>query len=121
MYVTEEEAKTKWCPRSRVITASRASREIATIEGSQPACNRIGIGPGSWSAPDASCCIGSGCMMWDWIDSELEIDRSNFRSDTAPVADEKGPWSWDDARRRWVRPNSARRGRCGLRSEIPDA
>lgn len=51
MSVTEEEAKTKWCPEAR---ASNNGEQPVTI-------NR------SYNAPDPDClCIGSACMAWRW-------------------------------------------------------
>lgn len=47
--MTEEEAKTKWCPFSRFYSTTGAF-------------NRSGDG-----IDRASKCIGSGCMAWRWI------------------------------------------------------
>lgn len=60
---TEEEAKTKWCPFSRV-------HQIDNV--SSTAINRIADPSGKYDAqgnvpactPGASLCIGSACMAW---------------------------------------------------------
>jgi hypothetical protein len=55
--VTEEEAKTKWCPQARA--------QIERTE-SAPVGNRD-----RGSRPDIDClCIGSACMWWRWNDPE---------------------------------------------------
>lgn len=56
--MTEEEAKTKWCPHVRVIGIDEE-------------------GPGnSWNCeevkPMGSSCIASGCMAWRWINPDSE-------------------------------------------------
>lgn len=56
--MTEEDAKTKWCPFARVPTGAPSM----VTEG-QPiiAANRL---------PDGhalGCCFASGCMAWRWI------------------------------------------------------
>jgi hypothetical protein len=51
--VTEQEAKTKWCP------AARADQQGHTA-------NRDPFG-----RPDGAClCIGSACMAWRWDDAD---------------------------------------------------
>lgn len=77
--VTEEEAKTKWCPMYRVATS-----------GGDPSCTfemdnrqRDGIPPPAGSSKDAPwtpgpkfnpwvTCVGSGCMAWRWEDPLFE-------------------------------------------------
>lgn len=55
MIVTEEEAKTKWCPESRVADSA---------EDLAPSSNRIYNGEGK---VDIDCrCIASACMAWRW-------------------------------------------------------
>ena len=43
--MTEEEAKTKWCPLKHMVPLPGGA---------------IDVGP-------YDCCIGSACMMWRWI------------------------------------------------------
>lgn len=55
MLVTEEEAKTKWCPHVRVMN-------FAPDASHNPAVNR----------PTADYhCIGADCMAWRWVDQKL--------------------------------------------------
>lgn len=53
--MTEEEAKTKWCPHARV--DSTASNRPDSYPGHD-------IGSGKWPT-----CIGSACMAWRWVAS----------------------------------------------------
>lgn len=55
--MTEEEAKTKWCPHARVLEgyAERTSAN-RTAEGKP-----------------AGLCIGSGCMAWRWVDGPEDV------------------------------------------------
>ena len=62
MIVTEEQAKTKWCPMTR-------SAGFIGTNKLGPAVNRTHYtGTGEDVAPSESqpysCCIGSRCMMW---------------------------------------------------------
>jgi hypothetical protein len=58
--MTEEEAKTKWCPFARSQTEDRESA---------PAVNRTLQGH-----IDIGChCIGSRCMAWRWEDDAEEV------------------------------------------------
>lgn len=61
MILTEEEAKTKWCPEAR---ANAGRTAIGTT------LNRDDNG-----APFVGCyCIGSACMAWRWRDPAPEIE-----------------------------------------------
>lgn len=57
--MTEEEAKTKWCPFARVIATDATDSPILNLG----AYNRIAV-----KAGERSCgmCIASGCMAWRW-------------------------------------------------------
>lgn len=60
MILTEEEAKTKWCPEARQlveIKALQAFSEATTLNATS--CNRHGDNP-------YGTCIGSTCMAWRW-------------------------------------------------------
>jgi hypothetical protein len=66
MITTEHEAKTRWCPFSRVAVdwlgesgtvAATANRGLTT-----PAYPR--------GSSDHANCLGSGCMAWRWWDDE---------------------------------------------------
>ena len=54
--MTEEEAKTKWCPFVRLMGPVIAG---ATATTNRPYSTKNGIGGNS-------SCIASGCMMWEW-------------------------------------------------------
>jgi hypothetical protein len=65
--MTEAEAKTKWCPFSRVAAGvlSRDGRTVA-IESGQSVHNRIDVSPGTPTLPDGATCVASTCMAWRW-------------------------------------------------------
>lgn len=54
--MTEEEAKTKWCPMSRLAWLNEDMGKTAIT------ANRWGHG----EPLGGSTCIGSACMMWRW-------------------------------------------------------
>jgi hypothetical protein len=54
--MNEEEAKSKWCPFTRV----------ALSEG-MSANRTASLGHGGYAdIADETRCLGSGCMMWEW-------------------------------------------------------
>lgn len=59
--MTEEEAKTKWCPFSRVVGREVDSNELSS------ASNRYAM---TDYFPLGSHCIGSSCMAWRWVYSD---------------------------------------------------
>jgi hypothetical protein len=60
MPVTENEAKTKWCPFAR-------SYDAMTDEGLASGVNRAGV-----DKPDGWCmCLGSRCMAWHWSENPV--------------------------------------------------
>lgn len=58
MMLTEEEAKTKWCPFVRMVD----------LRESDDTFNRVG-------PPAALNCIASACMAWRWVMSPGERRR----------------------------------------------
>jgi hypothetical protein len=54
--MTEDEAKTKWCPHVRALALASNNFPIAA--------NRVTDTSGT---PEQSRCIGSACMAWRWI------------------------------------------------------
>jgi hypothetical protein len=69
--MTEEEAKTKWCPHVRFLDLG--------IEDDQP-CNRHADdinGKEAGYNPKYARCIGSACMMWRWKAHYAEESLSN--------------------------------------------
>lgn len=59
MILTEEEAKTKWCPQ-------------AMADGEDFSFNKFSDG----TMADGTCCLGSACMMWQWFDPN--VGRGGF-------------------------------------------
>ncbi len=60
MILTEEDAKTKWCPFSRTMVWRNS------LGGSSAtAVNRWADEDGP-ALPTACICLGSGCMAWRW-------------------------------------------------------
>ncbi len=59
--MTEDEAKTKWCPMARVIMGSRDNKSF------EPAFNRMVLD----AEPDvpriggSTMCLASACIMWE--------------------------------------------------------
>lgn len=62
--MTEDEAKTKWCPFARCASAV-AGLEGACVREHLPSLNRIAL-PADLMVPSAARCIGSACMAWRW-------------------------------------------------------
>jgi len=56
--MTEEEAKTKWCPMARVIESAN-----------DPSFNRIQYkDKDDVEVAHGSYCIATDCMMWEWLE-----------------------------------------------------
>lgn len=92
MLLSEEEAKTKWCPMVRTHIAVNVDYyRIRTATG--PAVNK---------GTNKALCIASDCMMWRWGDPGTE-----FKVDV-PAYETKGDPIGHDA------PVENRRGYCGL-------
>lgn len=71
--MTEEDAKTKWCPFARVIPGFIQDGEMFSNPAGIPAHNRIqerGTDTPTWHG--AMSCIGSECMAWRWTTYERE-------------------------------------------------
>jgi len=68
--MTEDEAKTKWCPFVRIVSS--------TIDGQgfTPAANRMVNSdyPEQTLLPKTGNCISSECMAWRWIDQQNLLD-----------------------------------------------
>lgn len=54
--MTEDEAKTKWCPMVRMATI------VPELKAAMPPHNRMNLL--LEAEPEQLCCIGSDCMMW---------------------------------------------------------
>lgn len=61
--MTEEEARTKWCPMVRF-----AANEEDSAANRWPSLDK----PVVTMTPDESMCIASDCMMWVWSDATYE-------------------------------------------------
>jgi hypothetical protein len=60
--MTEEEAKTKWCPFARLIAEMRSNLgNVGFTESHNRRATEDGDG-----FPSAARCIGSSCMAWRW-------------------------------------------------------
>lgn len=70
MFITEEEAKKKWCPQSRVWYSD--GRTVSSYNRK----SSITVSPynrKSMIIPSDSGCIGSECMMWVWASPQKEL------------------------------------------------
>jgi len=63
MVLTEEEAKTKWCPHKRVDSYEGNSNYNTHADG---------------DLPDESKCIASDCMMWRWDEASDRDENGNL-------------------------------------------
>ena len=61
MTLTEDQAKTKWCPMVRYVPARKFSFGRIKV-----AVNRWLDSDETQLSPMPSCCIGSDCMAWRW-------------------------------------------------------
>lgn len=85
--MTEDEAKTKWCPIYRVATSGGGGGSTFETDN-RP---RDGIAPPEGSPKDApwfpgpninpwACCIGSACMAW----REVTVEKRVLKDGTEP-------------------------------------
>lgn len=63
--MTEDKAKTKWCPFARIIGGKIDAAGASSHRDGQTAFNRI-VDEAKWSVPVGGACIGSACMAWRW-------------------------------------------------------
>lgn len=69
--MTEDEAKTKWCPMSRI-----------TLKGSCNTSWNIVAGEGGFVREGK--CIASGCMMWRWLTTPEKASINATMADGYP-------------------------------------
>lgn len=81
--MTEEEAKTKWCPCARVAAATTEAEPYTLIRNT-PAFNRIQT-PAEGRKPVGSECIASACMAWRTRTIRTHVNHVN-RDGTSAVA-----------------------------------
>lgn len=73
--MTEEEAKTKWCPYARVQMGGSASAQLSSGHNRQAAYV-------NWAAdntPPGTRCIASACMAWRETYVIANVDMSNYQ------------------------------------------
>lgn len=62
--MTEDQAKTRWCPFAHVVSAHPSRNSAAIYLG-----NRSQTGDGEEvRVPKNTSCLASGCMLWCWDD-----------------------------------------------------
>lgn len=66
--MTEDEAKTRWCPFVRLVSGKIDERTGSSEHSNrQPTFNRVADATnGKWALPagGGACCIGTKCMAW---------------------------------------------------------
>lgn len=79
MLLTEEQAKTKWCPLYRVAT-SGGDQSTFEIDNRPPEHVQPSEG-GQWKPTGfihpVACCIASECMAWRWI-GKRSLDNTQW-------------------------------------------
>lgn len=89
--MTEDEAKTKWCPHAR----ERAAQGMPDGGGNRTPYGDAGDGPAAddYTREQAMLfpCIGSACMAWRW-DSEEDLVKVAADTVTSRAAAEKYKW-----------------------------
>lgn len=110
--MTEDEAKTKWCPFARV--AASAPGKPLTVPGGQSVFNRIetDVPEEVTRYPGAAKCIASACMAWRTRRVRAVIET--VYADASP-----GP-EWDEGLldREWERTDYQQDGFCGLAGAV---
>ena len=61
--MTEDEAKTKWCPLVRTKCFSAASHAMFAVNRKDNIADNV-------YCDKCMCCIGSACMLWVWLKKE---------------------------------------------------
>lgn len=64
--MTEDEAKTKWCPATRIGLTNNITNAMDV------AVNRRGK---DTPVAEPFTCIGSACMMWRWLSFDLQTNE----------------------------------------------
>ena len=70
--MTEDEAKTKWCPMVRLTATGDPVNGGEWHSNRMPKDDRVNV-------ESTYLCIGSGCMMWRWtfVDEALTDSRTD--------------------------------------------
>lgn len=101
MLVTEEEAKTKWCPEVRTGFEGDENRD------------REWDGSGTEPVPEHYACIGSKCMAWRWNDPAVQTVETALGQIPAGEGWKQDAVRGDYGGLRWSRPIIPRHGFCG--------
>ena len=63
--MNEDEAKTKWCPFSRVsVTEMGSDHAVMRVPSGAATFNRLIVDGKKIALPQVTLCIGSACMAW---------------------------------------------------------
>jgi len=64
--MTEEEAKTKWCPMARLVAGQETDEYgVTLVPDNQVSFNRMAYTKET-KLPAGAYCVASDCMMWRW-------------------------------------------------------
>lgn len=77
MLLTEEEAKKRWCPHTRMATQTSDKVFNRVWVEEDKAKNQDGY---MWRGPGV-CCIASTCMAWNWASEKALRDIDLITSD----------------------------------------
>jgi hypothetical protein len=94
--LTEDEAKTKWCPMVRLVVAERDGSDGAGVNFNRTAIRNTS----EYGTPHAAMCIGAGCMMWRWHEPWTSATEEGVGGDLVLRLSRK--------------PGEPKRGFCGL-------
>lgn len=124
--MTEEEAKTKWCPFSRALMFDNRTLDAKSVSMTG-GVNRV-IGKHIVNADAAPTnCIASACMAWRWHEQRsagLVVPTEHVQwmhAGTSYAIEPRRPayltdeWHWDQRRGVWIVGDQFEdRGYCGL-------
>ena len=97
--ITEDEAKTKWCPFARSIVSTGGGANRGTDSAGRP--------------PPNVNCIGSACMAWRWDGKRTGLYDKNHPDNGPAAPGQTIAYDPNDPERsEWVRYEG--RGHCGL-------
>lgn len=71
--MTENDAKTKWCPFTRTMAS------LPENDSSITSINRAGQEDEAPALPQIVCCIASECMAWRWARDVREVSSLDRR------------------------------------------
>lgn len=65
MLMTEEQARTKWCPMGRLVTGTVPGDGTSSHNSHQATYNRV-VDGAAYAFPKGGACMGSNCAAWQW-------------------------------------------------------